>query len=299
MAKKTKLERHPQDDVKENLQEIPEDVKEFLQGETDELPEGAEEISNEEAEELEKQSKNADKCLYFDGKKINRECKKDDCKCYLLSSLDCDDFTEVSEEEKERVNSKEDAADPNDTSSNEEEKEEVKAEPVEEQKKYVNLKASLEKEITELQQKNIELEQKADEIEDMVSTFCLESLYGLENQIKYSIKNNTDKNDIKEVKNDIKNFLPSMLDGYYIEIKIFVYMKVPESFSTKKRDLALNGYLRPDKKPDWDNISKNICDALNGIAYADDKAIVDGSVHKLYAEVDYTNVVIRAFKYEM
>ena len=93
------------------------------------------------------------------------------------------------------------------------------------------------------------------------------------------------------------NFLPSMLDGFYITIKIFVYMKVPESFSNKKRDLALNGYLRPDKKPDWDNISKNICDALNGIAYYDDKAIVDGEVHKLYAEVDYVNVIIEAFKY--
>lgn len=92
--------------------------------------------------------------------------------------------------------------------------------------------------------------------------------------------------------------LPSMLDGYYLEIKIFVYMKVPSSFSAKKKDLALNGYLRPDKKPDWDNISKNICDALNGIAWPDDKAIVDGSVHKLYAETDYVMVTIRGFKYE-
>lgn len=92
--------------------------------------------------------------------------------------------------------------------------------------------------------------------------------------------------------------LPSMYDGYYIEVKIFVYMKVPASFSNKKREMALNGYIRPDKKPDWDNISKNICDALNGIVYADDKAIVDGEVHKLYAEVDYVNVIIKAFKYE-
>lgn len=91
--------------------------------------------------------------------------------------------------------------------------------------------------------------------------------------------------------------LPSVFAGCYIEVKILVYMKIPESFSNKKRDLALNGYLRPDKKPDWDNISKNICDALNGIAWPDDKAIVDGSVHKLYAETDYTMVAIRAFKY--
>lgn len=91
--------------------------------------------------------------------------------------------------------------------------------------------------------------------------------------------------------------LPSIFAGYYLEVKIFVYMKVPASFSNKKRELALNGYLRPDKKPDWDNISKNICDALNGIVWPDDKAIVDGEFHKLYAETDYTVVVIRAYKY--
>lgn len=92
--------------------------------------------------------------------------------------------------------------------------------------------------------------------------------------------------------------LPSELIGFYLEVKILVYMKVPESFSNKKRELALNGYIRPDKKPDWDNISKNICDALNGIAWPDDKAIVDGEVHKLYAETDYVMVTIRGFKYE-
>ena len=92
--------------------------------------------------------------------------------------------------------------------------------------------------------------------------------------------------------------LPHVFDGYYLELKIFVYMKVPESFSAKKRDLALNGYLRPDKKPDFDNISKNICDAMNKIVYSDDKAIVDAEVHKLYAEVDYVNIVIKGFKYE-
>ena len=47
-----------------------------------------------------------------------------------------------------------------------------------------------------------------------------------------------------------------------------------------------------------DNISKNICDALKGIAYPDDKAIVDGAVHKLYAETDYVMITIRGFKYE-
>ena len=92
--------------------------------------------------------------------------------------------------------------------------------------------------------------------------------------------------------------LPSALQDYYLEVNIMVYFKIPESFSNKKKELALNGYIRPDKKPDWDNISKNICDALNGIAWPDDKAIVEGTVHKLYAETDYVVVRIVGFKYE-
>lgn len=233
MAKKEKLRRHPkEEDVKENLQDAPEDVKadceqsatdgtdevsaedtfiannqeEFLQGETDELPEGAEEISNEKAAELEKQAKKADKCLYFDGKKINRECKKDDCKCYLLSSLDCDDFTEVSEEEKERVNE----SDPNDTSSNEEEKqkveEEVKSEPVEEQKKYLKQKENYLNDIKELEEKNVVLEKEADKFENLASTINFEPFNELKDLVKDAIKIYTDRDDLKELKKKIKNF---------------------------------------------------------------------------------------------
>ena len=35
-------------------------------------------------------------------------------------------------------------------------------------------------------------------------------------------------------------------------------------------------------KPDWDNIGKIVCDALNGSAYKDDAAITDATVCKRY-----------------
>lgn len=47
------LNRHPQQLKAEDLSD---EVREFLEGETEELPEGAEEISNEEAVELEKKA---------------------------------------------------------------------------------------------------------------------------------------------------------------------------------------------------------------------------------------------------
>lgn len=88
------------------------------------------------------------------------------------------------------------------------------------------------------------------------------------------------------------NHLPSMLEGYYLDVCINVFFKVPDSFSKKKREMALKSLLRYNKKPDWENLAKNIGDALNGIAYPDDKAIVDGQVHKYYAPEDYVTVTI-------
>ena len=52
-----------------------------------------------------------------------------------------------------------------------------------------------------------------------------------------------------------------------------------------------SGIIRPTKKPDFDNIAKIICDALNGIAYKDDASIVSAIVEKYYADDDNPKVV--------
>ena len=53
------------------------------------------------------------------------------------------------------------------------------------------------------------------------------------------------------------------------------------------------------KKPDWDNIAKVICDALNGIAWVDDSQIVSGTVAKYYAEESKVLVFIKELESEM
>lgn len=55
----------------------------------------------------------------------------------------------------------------------------------------------------------------------------------------------------------------------------------------------LAGEIRPVVKPDGDNIQKIIADALNGVAYKDDNAIVDWHCQKLYAEVEGVFVKIQ------
>lgn len=66
------------------------------------------------------------------------------------------------------------------------------------------------------------------------------------------------------------------------EIKVFV--PVPKSDSKKVQSLKLSGRIRPTQKPDADNIAKSVLDALNGLAYADDKQIVTLVVDKHYGE---------------
>lgn len=63
---------------------------------------------------------------------------------------------------------------------------------------------------------------------------------------------------------------------------IKVYFETPKSLSKKKRTLLL--YTPYDKRPDCDNLAKSILDALNGLAYKDDKQITYLSIEKLYGE---------------
>ena len=75
---------------------------------------------------------------------------------------------------------------------------------------------------------------------------------------------------------------------------IVAYYKIPASVSNKKRQAMLEGKIRPTKTPDWDNIGKIVCDALNGIAYYDDCQIVDSSVKKFYSDTPRVEVEMEA-----
>ncbi len=75
-----------------------------------------------------------------------------------------------------------------------------------------------------------------------------------------------------------------------IRAEIEVFKPVPKSDSKKKRELKLSGKIRPTVKPDNDNIAKSVLDALNGLAYVDDKQIVELAVDKKYGEEPFVHV---------
>lgn len=78
-----------------------------------------------------------------------------------------------------------------------------------------------------------------------------------------------------------------------IEVSITAYMTIPKSKPKKFKMAALDGNLRPTKKPDVDNLFKAVTDALSGIAYVDDKQIVEATQSKWYAKEPRIEVSIR------
>ena len=70
------------------------------------------------------------------------------------------------------------------------------------------------------------------------------------------------------------------LDGP-LRIVVTAFMPIPKSWSKKRVAAALEGSARPGK-PDWDNTSKLVGDALNGIVWRDDSQIAEARISKLY-----------------
>ena len=51
-----------------------------------------------------------------------------------------------------------------------------------------------------------------------------------------------------------------------VRVRILAKYPIPSSWSKKNKDKALKGEIKPNTKPDADNIAKIILDALNGAA---------------------------------
>ena len=68
----------------------------------------------------------------------------------------------------------------------------------------------------------------------------------------------------------------------YVAVSIRAVFEIPKSYSKKRKENCANGIERPAKKPDADNIIKAVLDALNGVAYEDDKQVVSVRCTKWY-----------------
>lgn len=77
-----------------------------------------------------------------------------------------------------------------------------------------------------------------------------------------------------------------------LRVTIKAYFEIPKSTSKKRKQQMMDNEILPMVKPDTDNIAKGVLDSLNGIAYKDDKQVIELIVNKFYSNTPYVSVMI-------
>ena len=75
-------------------------------------------------------------------------------------------------------------------------------------------------------------------------------------------------------------------------MSVVAFFPIPASATKRFRMECAHEDKPVVKKPDFDNIAKIICDALNEIAFKDDSQVYDCRVQKFYSETPRTVVTI-------
>lgn len=75
-------------------------------------------------------------------------------------------------------------------------------------------------------------------------------------------------------------------------INIEFGMPIPKSTPKSRKQAMSEGIVRHIKKPDIDNLTKSVLDALNGVAWEDDSQIVRLTASKEYSEEPYVYLYI-------
>ena len=102
-------------------------------------------------------------------------------------------------------------------------------------------------------------------------------------------------NKTKAVENNIAYFYKVNVGHYfdgYVKLKLDLYYSIAKSDSKKKKLMKLNNELRPNKKPDIDNVVKLVADALNEVAYKDDTQIIELQCRKFYSDIPRMEITI-------
>ena len=101
------------------------------------------------------------------------------------------------------------------------------------------------------------------------------SMYKHENQIENE----------KIIKYLLKKYIPKEPLKSVLKIQVFCYMPIPSGTSKKKRELMKTQAVYHTKKPDVDNLLKNILDCMTSLKFWKDDAqvaIVEG--YKVYSD---------------
>jgi len=99
-----------------------------------------------------------------------------------------------------------------------------------------------------------------------------------------------------KIMNDFRAILKSQykenLISTAIRCDLVFFMPIPKSVSKKKRELMINGNLRPITTPDRGNLLKLFEDCLQDSVICNDSLIVEGNASKWYSEMPRTLITI-------
>lgn len=99
----------------------------------------------------------------------------------------------------------------------------------------------------------------------------------------------------KSVENNIGYFYKVNVKHYfegYVRMTLNLYYSIPKSDSKKKKLMKINNEIRPNKKPDIDNVAKLVADSLNEIAYKDDTQIIELECKKFYSDNPRMEIIL-------
>ena len=77
-----------------------------------------------------------------------------------------------------------------------------------------------------------------------------------------------------------------------VALSVTALFPIPASWPKKRQAEALAGVIRPTKKPDADNITKAVCDGINGVVWTDDVQAVDQRIRKVYGPAPELRVYV-------
>lgn len=96
------------------------------------------------------------------------------------------------------------------------------------------------------------------------------------------------------VKRTAKNYLGSKWKPLDEPLKIVVtfYREIPNSWSKKKKQQAVDGIILPVTTPDTDNYLKCWLDGNTGVTWKDDNCIIEMVAKKVYSSVPRTEMTV-------
>lgn len=77
------------------------------------------------------------------------------------------------------------------------------------------------------------------------------------------------------------------------------FLPIPKSISIKNKKKMNDGNIYHTKKPDLDNLSKLVLDAMNGIVYKDDSQVWSICMNKWYSDQPRIEVTVHHHEKEM